>query len=162
MSDSSKWIELSVCETCLVMVGGAGEIHSDSDQRSADAIARYVGYHMWVDCTGDCEDRPDSHECAGGFTHLSCDLCGESGRDDYRVIADPVEPDARIVDDATPPRLVKARALNRRDVIVSGDCPLGKVEAIDHSPSHVYARIGHDNYHFFNPEDSVMVRFAFA
>lgn len=95
---SANWIVLSVCATCYIHVSGCGEVHDESDQLSVDALERdWAGYHMWNDCHGDgceAEHRHFDGEHVGGFTWSACRICGQTGRDDYRVIAEAVSPAA--------------------------------------------------------------------
>lgn len=95
---AGNWIVLDVCSTCYVHVSGCGEVHDESDELSVSALERdWSGYHMWNDCGGDgCEETHDyfDGEHSGGFTHSACQVCGQTGRDRYRVIADPVSPAA--------------------------------------------------------------------
>ena len=44
---ADNWIVLDVCATCYIHVSGCGEVHTDSDQLSVDALMRdWSGYHM--------------------------------------------------------------------------------------------------------------------
>ncbi|MFY1620069.1 hypothetical protein [Micromonospora sp. WMMD736] len=186
------WIILDVCSTCYWAVGGSGEINDVLDARSAEALdVKWQDYHMWVDCGGDgcdsehrwmcvyedCDDPNDedalfghSHEYghhSGGFTRLSCDVCGGGGHDSHRVIAEKLDSPPEYLNVAVSHEITAGDLVEGDKILkVDGIAWPVLVEAIDYTPGTVFAKLvdplreSPDEYISFLRETPATVLFA--
>ncbi|MFC3504474.1 hypothetical protein ACFOOK_26380 [Micromonospora krabiensis] len=188
-----NWVILNVCGTCEYAVGGGGEINDVSDARSAEALAvKWQEYNLWVDCGGeDCDsehrwmcvyegcDDPDDEDAAfghtheyghhsGGFTHMSCDICGGGGHDSHRVIAEKLAEVPATLTVAVSHEITAGDMEEGDKLLVAEgveDLPL-MVGWLSHSPHSVHAKLTDParkelpDYRFFDRNTPVTVFFA--